>query len=207
MKDLDFNIPAKSPPEWAQNLDMDAYLKRQGEACIYMKEVLNNIRGVYPEFMLQCLQISDVHDEQYRLISERVPLGLATVSIQHSFYFTWLYKELGVERPSDNPRRYLLVHVIGYLRGHERYNRLMDAGREHGSLWNLFQGHAKENARKLLTAVVQKEGVSSVAMTWAVVADAEDRLMRLIWKHNGLPDPPRMGGEPGISGLSVFPRE
>ena len=176
----------QSPPSWAQNLDIDAYLKRQGAACIYMKEVLDNIRGVYPEFMLPCLQIRDVHDEQYRLISQRVPLGLATVSIQHSFYFNWLYKELGVERPSDNPRRFLLAHVIGYLRGNERYKQLVKAGREHGDLWAVFVGHAFMNAQKLLSAVVQKEGMPSVALTWANVVEAEERLMRLIWENQGL---------------------
>lgn len=189
VEDLDLITP--SPPEWAQNLDMDAYLIRQGHACVYMEKVIDRIRTLEPELFLACHQIRDVHRHQYRLISELVPLGMATHSVDTSFYFTSLYKELGCLPASKNPRRFILAHVVGYLRGHDRYCRLLEAGREHGPLWNLFQGHAKENARKLATGLVRMQGMPSVVMTWAVVMEAEERLMRTIWEHNGLPVPPR----------------
>jgi len=42
----------------------------------------------------------------------------------------------------------------------------------------------------LLNALAKKEGLPSVVMTGVVVLEAEERLMRLIWEHNGLPLPP-----------------
>ena len=186
LKDLDGIT--ESPPEWAQNLDMDAYVKRQGEACIYMYDVLDRIRSVQPGLFSVCAQIREVHRQQQGMI-EKLGIDCGT-DVRRSFYFDWLYKELSIERPSDNPRRFILAHAIGYLRGHERYCRLLESGREHGSLWNLFQGQAKENARMLLNALAKKEGLPSVVMTGVVVLEAEERLMRLIWEHNGLPLPP-----------------
>lgn len=179
------------PEYWAKDLDITAYMRRQGEACVYMLDLLDKLTALKPCREWELLRLC--HERQADEISDRV---VFKKDIRRSFYFDSLYKELGLTTPDPGSVLCMAAHAAGYLRGHLRYTQLIDAGRPFGKVWEHFFQDSERNmtlmlavgmglhAPQLLHSTQTLPKVWDFAEAWVQVVKAETRVMEKIWYHN-----------------------
>lgn len=177
-----------SPMGWPKVTDLPEYVRRQGQACLYMYDILDRLRKAEPRLAGVLDDLRQVHQEQETAIRQYTSFPSISRS---SFYFDSLYHKVlgikGIENLPDAPAQRVslfLIHVVGYLRGWDRYNLLR--AYEPSDLWVRLFPQAWSNASLLAEAMADLYGAVPLLTAWPEVAIRESHLMRRIWKHKGL---------------------
>lgn len=179
---------AHSPLGWPKAIDLDEYARRQGQACIYMYDILDRLRAAEPRLASTLDELREVHQSQEEAVRQHTQFD---PTLRSSFYFDSLYRDvLGIEGIQNLPEvpaqrvALFLIHIIGYLRGWDRYMLLRAYPPE--DLWTYLFPQAWQNASILADDVARVYGTEPMLMAWPVVVDRETNLMRSIWKREGL---------------------